>query len=113
MVSIQIILFKLSITLLSTLIIVEACAKWFFFLNDEPLDIFGYNCEIMGVCLEVPDYSINCFVILVHFHFAHALMIIKVDNKVIDSLNIKPYIWMITILCYLFCKWIWYYYKAC
>ena len=41
----------------------------------------------MGVCLEVPDFSINCFVILIHFNFAHALVIIKVDNKVIDCLN--------------------------
>ena len=40
----------------------------------------------MGVCLEVPDFSINFFVILIHFHFAHASMIIKVDSKVIDSL---------------------------
>ena len=40
----------------------------------------------MGVCLGVPDFSINCFV-LIHFHFAHALKIIKVDNKVIDYLN--------------------------
>ena len=56
--------------------------------NDEPLDIFGYNnCVIMGDCLEVPDFSINCSVIFIHFHFAHASMIIKVDYKVIDSLN--------------------------
>ena len=43
----------------------------------------------MGVCLEVPDFSINFFVILITFHFAQASMIIiiKVDNKVIDSLK--------------------------
>ena len=42
----------------------------------------------MGVCLEVPDFSINCFVISIHFHFAHASMIIEVDNEVIDRLNL-------------------------
>ena len=41
----------------------------------------------MGVWLEVPNFSINCLVILIHLHFAHASMIIKVDNKVINSLN--------------------------
>ena len=41
----------------------------------------------MEVCLEVPDFSINCFVNLIIFHFSHASMIIKVSNKVIDSLN--------------------------
>ena len=43
-------------------------------LNDEPLDIFGYK-----------NYS---FLILIIFYFVHASMIIKVDNRVIDSLNI-------------------------
>ena len=41
----------------------------------------------MGVCLEVPDFSINFFVILINFHFAQASVIIEVDNKVIDSLK--------------------------
>ena len=41
----------------------------------------------MGVCLEVPYFSFNCFVILTHFHFADSSMTIKVDNEVIDSLN--------------------------
>ena len=43
--------------------------------------------KVMGVCLDVPDYSVNCFVILVHF--SQASMIINVDNKVSDSLNRK------------------------
>ena len=62
--------------------------------NDEAIDIFGYNnnCVIMGVCLDVPDFSINCFVILINFHFALALMIIRVIYKNIDSLN--KIIWM-------------------
>ena len=33
--------------------------------------LIGYNCVIMGVCLEVQDFSINFFVILINFHFAH------------------------------------------
>ena len=41
----------------------------------------------MGVCLEVPDFSINCFVILISFYFSHTSMIIKASNKNIDSLN--------------------------
>ena len=67
--------------------------------------MFVYNCVILGFCLEVPDYSINCFVILVHFHFAQASMIIKVDNKVIDRLN-RIYLFecSYTIFYYLFSK---------
>ena len=57
----------------------------------------------MGVCLEVQDFSINCFVILIHFHFAHASMIIKVDNKVIDGLN-RIYLNLILYSIYLFSK---------
>ena len=56
-------------------------------MTNHYINIFGYNCVIMGVCLEVPDFSINFFVILINFHFAQASMIIKVDNKVIDSLK--------------------------
>ena len=45
----------------------------------------------MAVCLEVPDFSINCIIILINFCFVHATVhatvIIKVDNKIIDSLN--------------------------
>ena len=41
----------------------------------------------MGVCLEVPDFSINFIVISINFHFAQDSMIIDVDNKVIDSLD--------------------------
>ena len=51
------------------------------FISDDSLYIFGNNCVIVGVCLEVPDLSINFFVILINFHFAQASMIIKVDNK--------------------------------
>ena len=57
----------------------------------------------MGVCLEVPDFFINCFVILIQFHFAHASMIIKVDNKVIESLN-RIYLNLILHSIYLFSK---------
>ena len=74
-----------------------------FFFNDEPLDIFGYNCVTMGVCLELSDYSINCFVILINFHFAHGSMIIKVGNKVIDSLN-RIYLNLILYSIYLLSK---------
>ena len=50
-------------------------------MTKQYLDIFGYNCVIMAVCLEVPEFSINYFVILINFHFAHLSLIIKVDNK--------------------------------
>ena len=41
-------------------------------------------------CTIVPKY-IKWFVILINFQFAHASMIIKFNNKVIDSLNIFLY----------------------
>ena len=59
-----------------------------------------------------PDFSINCFVILIHFQFAHASMIIKVVSKVIDSLNII-YQNLILYSNYLFSKLIWYNYISC
>ena len=37
--------------------------------------------------VEVPDFSINFFVILINFDFAQDSMIVKVDNKLIDSLK--------------------------
>ena len=55
--------------------------------NDEAIDIFGYNCLILGVCLKVPDFSILLLRHLIIFFFAHASMIIKDINKVIHSLN--------------------------
>ena len=55
--------------------------------NDKAIEKSGTSEQNLHYYAIVPK-CIYCFVILISFHFSHASMIIiKVSNKIIDSLN--------------------------
>ena len=51
--------------------------------NDEAIEKSGTNRQCQAI---VPKY-LYCSVILISFHFAHALLMTTVDSKVINILN--------------------------